>query len=69
MIVRFSPLLLQRFNQRKRAVTAKWHVDETYPKVRVQWMYLCRAINSVGDTVEFWFSEQRDLPSAKCFFR
>jgi putative transposase len=27
------------------------------------------AIDSVGDTVEFYFSEQRDLPSAKRFFR
>jgi putative transposase len=32
-------------------------------------MYLYRAIDNVGDTVEFWFSEQRDLPSAKRFFR
>lgn len=31
--VRFSPLLLERFNRRKRAVTGKWHVDETYIKV------------------------------------
>lgn len=67
--VRFSPLLLERFNRRKRSVTGKWHVDETYIKVRGQWMYLYRAIDSVGDTVEFWFSEQRDLPSAKQFFR
>jgi putative transposase len=67
--VRFAPLLLERFNRRKRGVTGKWHVDETYIKVRGQWMYLYRAIDSVGDTVEFWFSEQRDLPSAKRFFR
>lgn len=40
-----------------------------YIKVRGQWMYLYRAIDSVGDAVEFWFSEQRDLPSAKRFFR
>jgi putative transposase len=66
--VHFSPLLLQRFNQRKRAVTGKWHSDETYIKVRGRWMYLYRAIDSVGDTVEFWFSEQRDLPAAKRFF-
>lgn len=32
-------------------------------------MYLYRALDSVGDTVEFWFSAQRDLPSAKLFFR
>lgn len=30
-------------------------------------MYLYRAIDSVGDTVEFWFSEYRDLPAAKRF--
>jgi hypothetical protein len=28
--VHFAPLLLERFNSRKRAVTGKWHVDETY---------------------------------------
>lgn len=50
-------------------MTGKWHVDETYIKVRGQWMYLYRAIDSVGDTDEFWFSEERDLPSAKLFFR
>jgi hypothetical protein len=38
-------------------------------KVRGRWMYLYRAIDSVGDTVEFWFNEQRDLPAAKRFFR
>ncbi|WP_425484096.1 IS6 family transposase [Allomesorhizobium camelthorni] len=57
------------FNRRKRAVTGKWHADETYIKVRGQWMYLYRAIDSVGDTVKFWFSQLRDLPAAKRFFR
>ncbi len=45
-VVRFSPLLLERFNHRKRPVTRKWHVDETYVKVRGRWMYLYRAIES-----------------------
>lgn len=43
-VVRFSPLLLERFNHRKRSVTRKWHVDETYVMVRGRWMYLYRAI-------------------------
>ncbi|EHK53363.1 IS6 family transposase [Allomesorhizobium alhagi] len=68
-VVHFSPRLLERFNRRKRAVTRKWHVDETYIKVRGKWMYVYRAIDSAGDTVEFWFSEHRDLPAAKRFFR
>lgn len=32
-------------------------------------MYLYRAIDNVGDTVEFFFSENRDLPAAKRFLR
>jgi putative transposase len=51
--------LLERFNRRKRAVTGKWHIDETYIKLRGHWRYLYRAIDSNGDTVEFWFSERR----------
>lgn len=68
-VVYFSPLLLRRFNRRKRSVGSKWHMDETYIKVRGQWMYLYRTIDSVGDTVVFWFSEHRDLPAAKRFLR
>ena len=51
-VVHFTPLILGRFDRRKRAVTGKWHADETYIKVRGQWMYLYRAIDSVGDTVD-----------------
>jgi len=65
--IHYAPPLLEQFNRRKRCVTGKWHLDETYIKVRGQWRYLCRAINSNGDTVEFWFSERRNLTAAKRF--
>jgi transposase-like protein len=68
-VVRYSPELLERFNRRKRAVTKRWHVDETYIKVRGHWTYLYRAIDNNGDTVEFWFSEKRNLAAAKRFLR
>jgi putative transposase len=67
--VHYAPLLLEQFNRRKRPVTGRWHIDETYIKVRGQWMYLYRAIDSNGDTVEFWLSERRDLAAAKRFLR
>jgi transposase-like protein len=67
--MRYTPLLLEQFNRRKRAVSRRWHVDETYIKVRGRWMYLYRAIDSNGDTVEFWFSEQCNLAAAKRFLR
>jgi transposase-like protein len=48
--LRYAPELLERFNQRKRAVTVRWHVDDTYVKVRGQWRQLYRPIDSNGDT-------------------
>ncbi|MBL0407532.1 IS6 family transposase [Microvirga aerilata] len=68
-VVHYSPELLEQFNRRKRSVSRKWHLDETYIKVRGQWKYLYRAIDSHGDTVEFWFSERRNLTAAKRFLR
>jgi putative transposase len=67
--VHYAPLLLEQFNRRKRPVTGRWHVDETYIKVRGQWRYLYRAVDGNGDTVEFWFSERRNLTAAKRFLR
>ncbi len=48
-IMRYSPELLELFNSRKRAVTGRWHIDETYVRVRGQWRYLYRAIDSNGN--------------------
>jgi transposase-like protein len=44
-------------------------VDETYIKVKGVWMYLYRAVDSDGNTVEFMLSPSRDAISAKRFFR
>ena len=68
-VVRYAPDLLERFNWHKRSVSRKWHIDETYIRVRGRWMYLYRAIDSNGDTVEFWFSERRNLTAAKRILR
>jgi transposase-like protein len=68
-IIRYSPEFLERFSRHKRPVSRKWHLDETYIKVRGRWMHLYRAIDSNGDTVDFWFSERRNLAAAKRFLR
>jgi putative transposase len=41
----------------------------TYILVCGQWRYLYRAIDSNGDTVEFWSSERRNITAAKRFVR
>ncbi|CDO34168.1 transposase (fragment) [Novosphingobium sp. KN65.2] len=50
-------------------MTGKWNVDETYIKVKGEWMYLYRAIDKSGGTVDFLFSRTRNLKDAKRFFR
>ncbi|PAP97562.1 MAG: DDE domain-containing protein [Mesorhizobium sp.] len=55
--------------QPKRAVTCKWPSTKLTSRIRGEWMYLYRTIESVGDTVEFWFSEHHDLLATTRFFR
>ena len=44
-------------------------VDETYVKVRGKWMYLYRAVDSTGQTLDFLLNETRSTRAAKRFFR
>src|SRR6185437_13603306 len=46
-----------------------WRVDETYVKVKGRWMYLYRAVDSRGQTIDFMLSAKRDADAAKRFFR
>ena len=45
-----------------------WKVDETYIKIKKVWMYLYRAVDSQGNTIEFLLSPTRDAGAAKRFF-
>ncbi|CDN39609.1 unnamed protein product [Bacillus thuringiensis DB27] len=42
-----------------------WRGDETYIKVKGQWMYLYRAGNSEGNTIDFYLSKSRNHKAAK----
>jgi transposase, IS6 family len=46
----------------------KWKVDETSIKVKKAWMYIYRAVDSQGNTLEFLLSLTRDAEAAKRFF-
>jgi hypothetical protein len=66
-VIHFSPQLPEWFHKRKRVITGKWHIDGTCIKVHGRSKYLDRPIDNVGDTVEFFFSENRNLSAAKRF--
>ncbi|KMY49697.1 IS6 family transposase [Peribacillus loiseleuriae] len=65
----YGPELDERVRRHLKSTNDSWRVDETYVKVKGQWMYLYRAVDSEGNTIDFCLSESRDKQAAKCFFK
>ena len=66
-VQRYAPELDKRCRPHVKACNDSWRVDETYIKVRKTWMYLYRAVDSEGNTLEFLLSPTRDAEAAKRF--
>jgi transposase-like protein len=68
-VQRYVPEFEKRWNRYARKAGRSWRVDETYLKVRGRWVYLYRAVDGEGHTVDFRLSPNRDAAAAKAFFR
>lgn len=64
----FAVLLDLRVRPHLKLTNDYWKVDETYIKVKGVWMYLYRAVDSDGNTLDFMLSKNRDNKAAKRFF-
>ncbi|WP_244496649.1 IS6 family transposase [Aureimonas ureilytica] len=62
-----APELDRRVHWCKPLQTKTWYVDETYVKVRGEWMYLYRTIGDGGETLDFYLSQTRTTKAAKQF--
>ena len=65
----FSHLIDSRVRRRKKAVCSSWRMDETYVKLNGRWVYLYRAVDKYGETIDFLLRARRDKASAYAFFR
>jgi transposase, IS6 family len=66
---RYGPVIYHQLRGKLRYTTTTWHMDETYVRVAGRWVYLFRAVDSHGDTVDFYLSETRDREAAKAFLQ
>src|SRR5271165_7574858 len=67
-VQRYVPEFEKCWSRYVRSVGYSWRVDETYLKIKGQWVYLYRAVDKAGHTVDFLLSRRRDIGTAKRFF-
>ena len=68
-VVEYAPKLENAFRKRhKKQVNGSWRMDETYLKIKGQNVYLYRAVDKFGKTIDFILQEKRDKQAALSFF-
>ncbi|AOM14293.1 hypothetical protein BTI247_59630 (plasmid) [Bacillus thuringiensis Bt18247] len=62
-VYQYGPKLDKRIQRYLKQTNDSWRVDETYIKVKGQWMYLYRAVDSEGNIINFYLSKSINLQS------
>jgi transposase-like protein len=65
----YSPEIEKKIRKHLRPTNDSWRVDETYIKVKGEWKYLYRAVDSDGNTIDFMLSAKRNRKAAKRFLK
>jgi IS6 family transposase len=68
-VQRYAPELDKRCRPHLNMTNDSYRGDETYIKIKKQWYYLYRALDSTGATLDFMLSAMRDADAAERFFR
>jgi IS6 family transposase len=68
-VQRYAHEINKRIRPHLKLAGASYRVDETYIKVGKSCKYLYRAVDSMGNTIEFMLSAKRDVSAAKRFFK
>jgi transposase-like protein len=66
--MKLLPVFEKVFRRHKRTVGESWRMDETYIKVKGQWKYLYRALDTDGNNVDFLLRARRDRLAARRYF-
>jgi putative transposase len=66
-VAEYSPELMEQARKVMKSSADSWRMDETYIKVKGEWVYLYRAVDKFGNTIDFMLSQKRDKPAATRF--
>src|ERR1700723_2529926 len=65
-VQRYAPELDRRLRKRLKTTNDSWRVDETYVRVKGKWVYLYRAVDSTGATIDRLLSAKGHAAAAEC---
>ncbi|WP_102284739.1 IS6 family transposase, partial [Vibrio lentus] len=66
-VIKFAPILEHNLRCKKKAVSGSWRMDETYIKVKGEWLYYYRTVDKFGHVVDYYLSPNRNEAAAKAF--
>ena len=68
-VLHFSPKLEAEFHKPKRRPSWRVRMDETYMLVKGKWMYLYRAVDKSGETMDFMLKKHPNKKAVKRFLK
>jgi IS6 family transposase len=52
-VQQYVPAFKKRLDWHKTRDARRWHLDETYLKIKGEWTYMYRAVDERGNTIDF----------------
>ena len=68
-VQRYGPEIRRRLRGHLKLKSPTWHIDETFVRIGGRWLYLFRAVDGHGQSVDFYLSETRAREAAKRFLK
>ncbi|MBG9935019.1 MULTISPECIES: IS6 family transposase [Bacillus] len=68
-IPEYGKLIYQMWKKKNKSAHFVWHLDETYIKVKGEWRYLYRAIDTGGHTLDIQLRKKRNHQAAYMFMK
>ena len=66
-VIKCSPVLEHKASSKKKPASTSWRMDDTYVKVKGDWVHYYRAVDKFGNVIDYYLNSNRDETAAKAF--